>query len=787
MCGIAAFIGKKDPESFKYFNEAYFKYIAWKQDSRGGDNCGVIYHTQLKNEEKSCMSMYKGYNDKYLKKTHGEDESTLENYFEFIREKLAAPVPPYSLLAHARKASVGMKGVDNAHPFIIRADKSHNLVGVMNGTVYNWKEIAETVGTDVSGTDNDSKAIFQMVHEGHLEEVAMNYRGGMALVWLTAEDYGTYYVYVSGYKSYQGKETQDRPLHYIKTKAGIYISSLATHLDAISTLMGWGEVTELATPFPINTLLKVTGDSIEVVKTYEKKLNTSAKKKEKSNVKNTRDTTDSSRYLRIAEEIAGGNNQTLLTSGDVLSRFTFDKYPLSALARFKQDHKIYLEQGIYKYDGDALNCGHKISSKTIDELREGLTSYVEVLEKGLIKIEPRYISKDGTLLDAVGISEFVYAGTKLPYTASYPDKSYFYNGMLVRNFGAMIALLCVKYKLGALSPRYLTSYSDYPVRFRMAKNSTSNSETFLTKSDLVREGSDAVSCRRAEGYFKYPFIEKGYYFIKGKLAEIMIPETGNMKDFQEAKEEGCIWYCPTCSRAVPGEADCFTCETGVHRNHDTVALAWDEHKCNCCQITPMKGSWEMCKTCLASVGKDGKLRKEIDVLLVDKRPKFKSSHYDKLKEYDKKKAEEHSTPGISKLYEYVCSQCGTTHSKDVDECATCYGITIETKEKGWVREYPIKRRGSKKKKMSELEKREYMFDNPDFGAYKIFFDHFLEPEADLESDGKGKYSLTCPKCAVKKENMEYTDLLKIPKCSHCENQLVVDVKKDISGVIINKD
>lgn len=228
-CGIFAFCGTTNLSKDLYkLVLANIKLIGIQNDSRGGDNAGILLNNEI---------------------IHTEG---IQSKFSELLQKntLDAPDPEYStvVIGHCRKGSVGGKSHKNAHPFeIYRNDQENDfyMAGVHNGTISNWKELAENYAIDPSYTDNDSKTILTILsRQRNLKRkqpvfrVLEQYKGFGVFIWYFVDEPNTMYIFKGATRTSEFNKTlyEERPLYYYEcpiTK-GIYFSSLEEPLKMIS-------------------------------------------------------------------------------------------------------------------------------------------------------------------------------------------------------------------------------------------------------------------------------------------------------------------------------------------------------------------------------------------------------------------------------------------------------------------------------------------------------------------------------------------------------------------------
>ena len=81
------------------------------------------------------------------------------------------------VMGHVRLATHGVVKVTNAHPFTVG-----DVVGVHNGVIYNYNQVANSMGKGVP--EVDSQVLFQSLNRNKMHEAFENIEGDFALTWV---------------------------------------------------------------------------------------------------------------------------------------------------------------------------------------------------------------------------------------------------------------------------------------------------------------------------------------------------------------------------------------------------------------------------------------------------------------------------------------------------------------------------------------------------------------------------------------------------------------------------
>lgn len=240
MCGIFGMLSRKE----KPFNKRAFCTMGVRNDSRGGDSCGVFIDGNVE---------------------YGVDKEKF--FINFFRNSvlLDATTQCKVALGHCRKASVGKVSVETAQPVVLQNEAGEvEFVLIHNGTIYNYKELAQKYIPDVNIeglTDSQVMArIFYYAGYDALDE----YIGGAVFV---IHDYRVDKSYVfkgcSKKYTYSAKAEEERPLYFCWHNGRFCFSSIFETLYAFY-------YEEKVYDFPVNRLMVVRSDKLKLVKEYKR-------------------------------------------------------------------------------------------------------------------------------------------------------------------------------------------------------------------------------------------------------------------------------------------------------------------------------------------------------------------------------------------------------------------------------------------------------------------------------------------------------------------------------------
>ena len=216
-CGIVGYTG------IQKINTTILRLLMIYSRARGTDSCGLWY-----NNERIL-----GY-----KRTYQNDTSDSIDFVKGLTfEK--GKINNRTVIAHTRRKSSGAAVVENIHPFEIKDNQGNViLVGCHNGTLNKDKlpEFLERWKLDPEEHDVDSYFLLKALAQNRnkMEEVLGSYWGTAAVMFSFTDTPNSLYVFrgESRRGDYQNAvEIEERPIHFVKTKLGVYFSSEPVYLS----------------------------------------------------------------------------------------------------------------------------------------------------------------------------------------------------------------------------------------------------------------------------------------------------------------------------------------------------------------------------------------------------------------------------------------------------------------------------------------------------------------------------------------------------------------------------
>ena len=208
MCGLFGFSGKKQ------VNVEKFKILALYNDSRGGDSTGIFYNgCEI---EKDLGSAFKFFKTRGFNKDVEHDDRVI--------------------FGHTRKSSSGAKTKENAHPFSYVLNKTEfKSAFAHNGTLYTWKyDMGKFIDPAlIAHITVDSQALGLLITQKKYDYLK-EFDGAVTYLFYHKDEPNTLQVFKGATLDYKRQHVADRPMFALKTKEGMYFSSLIEALECIS-------------------------------------------------------------------------------------------------------------------------------------------------------------------------------------------------------------------------------------------------------------------------------------------------------------------------------------------------------------------------------------------------------------------------------------------------------------------------------------------------------------------------------------------------------------------------
>lgn len=234
----------------KSFNPDKFNALGIMNQTRGTNSCGVTVDGKI---------------------YHGIDNTS--RYCDFLAEGgFPLPMSIPIVIGHTRNSTVGKNTAANAHPFGYGEAKANKelfeFIGVHNGTLYNYKDLAEDNKIDTTKSiinekntsfvadKIDSEILLEIIYKSADFKVLSRYNGAAALVFCNVNE--PEYIYAFHGASVKSLDGNDKALYierelwaWQEHKNSLYISSQEHGLQAI------GGTKETMTHLQTNTVYKI--------------------------------------------------------------------------------------------------------------------------------------------------------------------------------------------------------------------------------------------------------------------------------------------------------------------------------------------------------------------------------------------------------------------------------------------------------------------------------------------------------------------------------------------------
>lgn len=215
MCGIFGQINTKKQGRFNY---SAFTTLGIANDSRGGDSCGIFIDGKTE---------------------YGIGKTKLFSDFMGTSELLKTTKKCNIALGHCRKASIGSIDLQRAQPVVLKNDDGDvEYVVLHNGTIHNYKELAQKYIPDVDIKDMSDSQVMARIFYYKGFDVLSEYNGGAVFVIV---DYRHMEPIIYAFKgssklnSSSQTNTIERPFYFTTTKHSLYFSSIYDWLQPFTT------------------------------------------------------------------------------------------------------------------------------------------------------------------------------------------------------------------------------------------------------------------------------------------------------------------------------------------------------------------------------------------------------------------------------------------------------------------------------------------------------------------------------------------------------------------------
>jgi len=330
MCGLFGYVGENP-------NLEKIKILGLFNVSRGKDSSGLYINNEI---IKSAQFNQKEFQD-FIKKNTLTLDKTKDNRVIF---------------GHTRNSSSGMISDENAHPFgYLDKNKTLKHAFAHNGTLRgNWKQLIYDEKLmeleEVNSYTVDSKALGSLISQGKYE-ILSKYQGAATFLYHDVNKPDTLYVWKGTSIQTNKKKEVDRPLFYLKSDNGYYVSSLKDSLEVIKNSKD-----ETVESFEEDKLLAITSKGIKTFKEVERNVelptvfytSSGAWSKDWTNNNYNGTTKKNKNYSKVREL-----NYTKKTSSNVLETCNLECDTLSENIN-SFNGKPYIYKGRYHRNGHLL-------------------------------------------------------------------------------------------------------------------------------------------------------------------------------------------------------------------------------------------------------------------------------------------------------------------------------------------------------------------------------------------------------------------------------------------------
>lgn len=239
-CGLIGFVPNK---SNNKANLDWIKLILSYNTLRGTDSCGIFMNHLVRWGVDSSKDVRV-----WLSKNELKYDDAATNR---------------AIIGHTRKSTYGVHNVKNAHPFLLQNNKKGNkheqLILAHNGTINNIWELCNERKINHDNIKVDSEALAKIIFETGSYEVLEHYKGAAALLMQNPYEPNTIIIFKGSSQGREDKLVEERPLFYLTTSHGIYISSLKEALLACAGLKA-----DIKT-FPANQVIQIKNNKFKIL------------------------------------------------------------------------------------------------------------------------------------------------------------------------------------------------------------------------------------------------------------------------------------------------------------------------------------------------------------------------------------------------------------------------------------------------------------------------------------------------------------------------------------------
>lgn len=497
MCGIFGYIGKKQE-----LKKNIFVTLGVSNDERGGDNCGVLITNKLE---------------------YGNPDRLFQDFYP--KSELLKNTKQCSLaLGHTRKASIGGTSHFLAQPVVLenKQTKEQTFVLLHNGTIRNYKELAQKYNIDIDPTWSDSIVMAMLFkHRGY--QVLQEYEGAGVFITVTFKDEKykdktIIRLFKGGSKEAIGSTvlTEERPLYVVEEHhpdgySSWWISSLEGPLNALFYKELIEKPTMIAYPLGANKLyeLELTSHGAKLLDTIKYDRSTKVQKVFNTNVTHTAE------YYQNQYPQIGTYNNYENAYNNAYNRYTQGTLKCTYPKPAKSSSPIIYSAT--SADPLALFSTHAVEIQTQLYYEDGLY-YIKKYNEHTLAHGPIKINREGILCDAN-----TYLNDKEYLTV------FFFNGILLKHEKFYHFLIYLMNFLGYSIDDFVNNVTYYDLVLLASYHPffDTNDETFCTTELTPLVGTEKKDDGVSENSIEY-FLFSGELRVLGSSATVNI-KNGQIK------------------------------------------------------------------------------------------------------------------------------------------------------------------------------------------------------------------------------------------------------------------